>query len=559
MKAPPLSRLVGLETEYAIRFSSDAPHPGNDRIYRAIKEAIADGLATRPGRSAAGRDQFFTENGGAFYYEFLPQCLSGGLIEGATPECRGPTQALLYQRAQEALLQEALPSAQFRLARDHSEGEVGLLKNSRDAEDHVYGSQENYEVDIASGWRLASLRLGMVLLLPVLLVQLVLVLALLIVLTVGALGWFLIAACVPSLRHHVRWLDASEPRDIEQALGKFSLYLSLAIMWPLAIPLCALLRLFAFSRLRRGLLPFLISRTLITGSGSVAEDRQFHLAEKATAVVRVMRWTPLPADRSIFDVGNLLKSFCAPFNGQVAPLLGMFRRRQRLQLGVGDSNRCQLAEFLKVGTTTLVIDMIEDGFLEPPAPLQRPIDALHAVATDPTLRRPLATRDGEMTALELQRFYCQQAREYLQQCQTPSLEAHRVVQLWEETLDHLASGELALLVGQVDWISKRFLLEECGADEDADVLKTLDLRYHELGCGYYERLHGALDEADLVTPEAIHQAKSAPPSDTPAHFRGRLIRDRANSLAPMTISWESARIGPRLKGEIIPFRRPGRG
>ena len=116
MDGHPLSRLVGLETEYAIRFSTSGPHPGNDRIFHVLKDAIAQRVAARPGFSAAGRDQFFTDNGGAFYYEFLPQCLHGGLIEGATPECRGPTQAVLYQRAQEEILRQALPAAQYRLA-----------------------------------------------------------------------------------------------------------------------------------------------------------------------------------------------------------------------------------------------------------------------------------------------------------------------------------------------------------------------------------------------------------------------------------------------------------
>lgn len=556
MSDPPLSRLVGLETEYAIRFSTSGAHPGNDLIFSALKDAIAARVTTRPGSSAAGRDQFFTDNGGAFYYEFLPQCMRGGLIEGATPECRGPSQTLLYQRAQEAILRQALPTAQLRLAMAGFPGELGLLKNCRDAENHIYGSQENYEVDIASGLGLWCLRLGLVLLLPILFLQVVLIFGILLLLIIGSVLWLLVAALVPLWRRHFRWFVDSEPRQVEEAIGRFVLHLSLFAMWPIAQPLCFLLRLFAFRRLRRQLLPFLVTRAVYSGAGSVAQDRQFHIAEKATAIHRAMRASARPVDRSIFDVGNLLKGFCAPFNLQLAPIPGMFRRRQRMQLGFGDSNRCQTAELLKVGTTTLVIDMIEDGFLKSPPHLPHPIEALHGVAEDTTLSCSLGTDQGPMTALEIQRYYLEQASAYLQQKKTSSLEARQVVRLWQETLSHLEARDFAPLVGKIDWVSKRYLLEECAHDEDDDVLKTVDLRYHELETGYFERLQEALPAEDVVQPESVLRAMRSPPENTPAHFRGRLIRDQENSPVPVVISWQSARIGHRLRSKVIPFKRP---
>ena len=554
MDGHPLSRLVGLETEYAIRFSTSGSHPGNDRIFHVFKDAIAQRVAARPGFSAAGRDQFFTDNGGAFYYEFLPQCLHGGLIEGATPECRGPTQAVLYQRAQEEILRQALPAAQVRLAAAGYPGELGLLKNCRDIEDHVYGSQENYEVDIASGFRLGCLRLGLVLLLPVLLLQVILVFGFLLLSLIAVSVALLIAACLPMGRRQVRRLMECEPRKAEKAIGQFVLRLSLFAMWPIAYPLCLLLRGLAFRPLRRQSLPFLVTRAVFSGAGSLAEDRQFHVAEKATAICRPLRASARPVDRSIFDVGNLLKGFCAPFNLQLAPIATLFRRRQRLQLGFGDSNRCQTAEWLKVGTTTLVLDMIEAGFLSSAPHLPRPIEALHQVAKDSTLRQTLDTDQGSMTALEIQRFYLQQARAYLRQCQTASMEARQVVELWQETLDRLEAQDFAPLVGKIDWVSKRFLLEEC-SDETDEVLRTIDLRYHELVDGYYEGLQRAVPEGDLLQPKAVRHAMRSPPGDTPAHFRGTLIRDQMDNPLPVAVSWESARIGHRLTGKIIPFRR----
>jgi proteasome accessory factor A len=119
-------------------------------------------------RSLSG-DQCFTENGGAFYYEMLPHAVDGGLIEMATPECRSPAQLLLYQRAQERLLTDALPGAQLSLALDGHRGELSLLKNCRDGFGHIYGPQENYEAELGGPVALFAFRAGLILLLPLLL------------------------------------------------------------------------------------------------------------------------------------------------------------------------------------------------------------------------------------------------------------------------------------------------------------------------------------------------------------------------------------------------------
>src|SRR5205807_1848031 len=62
-------------------------------------------------------DYWFLANGGAVQFErnpylaFLPEA---GLVEGATPECRGPRQLLCFQRAQDLLLSRAAASSDAR-------------------------------------------------------------------------------------------------------------------------------------------------------------------------------------------------------------------------------------------------------------------------------------------------------------------------------------------------------------------------------------------------------------------------------------------------------------
>ncbi len=532
-------------------------HPGNDVIFQILSGALGRLVATRPGSSAAGRDQFFTQNGGAFYYEFLPHCMEGGLIEGATPECRGPGQLLLYQRAQEALLTAALPLAREELEARGFAGELGLLKNCRDAEGHIYGAQENYEVEVARGLSLLCYRIGVALLLPLVAVTLLLTLlfiALLLVLTFAA-GFA--ALFLPPLRRRLAWLtEEGDSRRLENALGRFHIWLILVFTWPLVTPFAFLLRGFAFQPIRRQLLAFLITRPVVAGCGSVAGDRRFVLSEKGPAIRQVSRRSILPQDRPIFDSGNLMKMLCAPFNFQLRPVARLFRRRQRLQLGLADSNLAQTAEYLKVGTAALVLDMIEDGVLDDaPRPVD-PVAALHAVVADPTLEARIEIRGGgAMTALEIQRFYLRRARRYLGASAATSLEAEEVVRRWGEVLDDLEAGAMDRLVGTLDWVTKRFLLEGSGRDAGEAVLKTLDLRYHELGDGYFARLEGAGEAETLVEETEIRRAVEEPPANTPAFLRGRLIRHQAGGPLPITVSWDSAYVGRVLRGKVLPFRR----
>jgi len=89
------------------------------------------------------------------------------------------------------------------------------------------------------------------------------------------------------------------------------------------------------------------------------------------------------------------------------------------------------------------------------------------------------------------------------------------------------------------------------------MLKTIDLRYHELGEGYAEQFVKTGNVHRLLAPSEVERAIEEPPEGTPAYTRGRFIRSRAPNLTPVRISWGSALIGGRIKGKVIRF--PERG
>jgi Pup amidohydrolase len=303
-----------------------------------------------------------------------------------------------------------------------------------------------------------------------------------------------------------------------------------------------------YRRVRHDTLGFLLSRPILTGAGALDPiTGVFGLSEKGPAMRRLVRMTGLPIDRSVFDIGHLIKAVFSITNFELRPLGRLFRQRQRLQLGLSDSNLAQTAEYLKVATTTLVIDMAEAGALRQLPRVRRPIQALRRLIADPDLRVKVRCSDGiDRSALELQRLYLERARTFVADSATPSLEAKEVVRSWAEILDAL-EHEPAGLFGRIDWLSKRSLLETAGADLGPDVRMTIALKYHELGVGYFAQLEREGLAPTLVDPEEATHAMTHPPQASRARRRSQLVRALAAEGVRAVVSWDRVEI--RREGE----------
>ncbi|WP_428261926.1 proteasome accessory factor PafA2 family protein [Haliangium sp.] len=562
-----LRRLLGLESEYAIRFTSlpGSESPDNNVVYGAVREAIGDLVLTRKGDWA--REQFFVENGGAFAYEYLPTAPDGGLVEGATPECRGPEEGLLYQCAQRALLIQALPAAEHILAHQGYRGSLGLLENCRDAEGHVYGAQENFEADIGTGPTLWLWRAGVAALIPIILVCAVVSWVSFVALAVSWLvllfGVGLAAVVSPSLRRSgvpAAVAFTTPSRRIVRALGRIEYVLYGHVLWaPVLWPFFALFRLVAFRRVRRDGLAFLMSRPVLSGAGTLDDEGVFGLSEKGPTIRRVVRLWVGQHDRAVFDAGNLCKAALRVAYLDLRSFLGLFRRRQRMQLGLADANPAQVAGYLKLATTALVIDMAEAGALAGLPRLRRPVEALRHIISDPSLQAEVEVVGGSpMRALDIQRAYLERARAFVDQAEVTSIEAVELLALWQRTLDALdalARGEHEVsespLLGQLDWITKRYLLDTAGRELSPAARKKIDLKYHELGGGYFARLDRAGLVSHIWSPDEIAQAMHDPPSPGSARARSRMIRELGRRQAKVRVSWDRIRVGKPFAGKVI--------
>jgi proteasome accessory factor A len=211
-----------------------------------------------------------------------------------------------------------------------------------------------------------------------------------------------------------------------------------------------------------------------------------------------------------------------------------------------------MAEYLRVGTTLLVIDMIEAGEMPPLARVRRPVPSLRAVCADPLLKTTVPLQSGQaVTAIEIQRYYLEACRRFLERRPGAPLEARELVRRWKLVLDELAEEPQAL-VGTLDWVTKRFILEKSGRGLSWQARKKIDLRYHELSPqGYFQRLHGTGLVCDLLTREEIDHARRNPPTGTPATVRGHYIREFATDDATICANWQAVFLGQANDSRIV--------
>src|SRR5262245_48588308 len=138
------------------------------------------------------------------------------------------------------------------------------------------------------------------------------------------------------------------------------------------------------------------------------------------------------------------------------------QKYRRLHVIVGDANLCEVATFLKVGTSAIVLAMIEDGFIDKDLSISSPVAAIRSVSHDVSLRATVDVAElGRCTALDLQWEFLRLARKYaddtgLESCGGDEL-GGRVLDRWEAVLGALESDQSSLS-GQLDWVTKQELL-----------------------------------------------------------------------------------------------------
>jgi proteasome accessory factor A len=550
--------LVGLETEYAtlVADRQDLTYddlPPSHLVYVQICEAIRRDQPTVAG--LFDNEQMFLASGGAVSFESHPSMhsLPGGLVEFATPEVRSPQELLACQRSIDELASEAAADSETSF-------DLRVLKNSSDALGHIYGCHENYEADVASGIWLGVYRMMISVLWCMQVLSLFASLPLMAVI-------YSIALVCRALQG--KSLRINEPNDLFEVVPTWLASATIGLLRLVHLPTVIVLRFVArhvaFRKQRRYLTSFLVSRVALCGTGNLDHDGRFQMSAKAMAIDSVADMGGFRGERPIFVYGHWLGQFCAKSFMSLGSTRHMYRRRQRLQIGLADSNMSDMAEYVKVGSVSLLLDMIECGDTAGLPVLKRPVKSLHRLTGDWNLISRVPTSRGEMSAIDIQKVYLNAAEEFVQRVPANIRgEAPVVLQRWAELLQAVIgfrkdAANVQDALGRVDWLTKRWMMDNLGNQADWPERKKIDLRYHELSDdGYFNQFVESHPEVLLVDEELIQRRRRSPPAGSPAAKRGWMIREFADSDEGMQAEWAYAMIGRGRRRRRVDFSEPTR-
>ncbi|HKQ36853.1 MAG TPA: proteasome accessory factor PafA2 family protein [Verrucomicrobiae bacterium] len=302
------------------------------------------------------------------------------------------------------------------------------------------------------------------------------------------------------------------------------------------------------------LLAFLTLRVLFTGAGRVGSIRPVRfrgeiVQREDAALFQISQ----RADYIQNDFFEWVQHNRAIINTRDEPLADP-RQYRRLHLIHGDSNVLPACIFLKIGTTRLVLDLLDADEL-PPVVLQDAVTTLRLLSR--TLSPPwcVALSNGKLAdAVELLAMFHAKAKQVFKGRDT---ETDAILKIWQKVLDGL-TADFSSLVGIVDWITKEYLLREFCKTEGINWghpwLESQDLEFHQidpdrsLGLALANR-NGFWD------PPKLKEAMTEPPTDSRAHARSRLMREIQGKESSYFLDWEAVEVPNQKRTRLLnPFQ-----
>ncbi|MFQ5579859.1 MAG: Pup--protein ligase [Nitrospiria bacterium] len=285
-----------------------------------------------------------------------------------------------------------------------------------------------------------------------------------------------------------------------------------------------------FWKVTEQLIPFFVSRQIYTGSGKILKlsGRSHYFISQRAQHIHEKTSSSTTSSRSIINTRDEPHADAEKY--------------RRLHIIIGDSNMSEYATYLKVGTTALVLSMIEGGLSLSGLELDDPVKALREISRDPTLRKKVRLTGGkELTAIEIQKIYLEKAKAYVSSGDADDI-GRDILERWEYVLEELEEDP-SRLDREIDWIAKKTLINKfmdkkgCGLDDPR--VAMLDLQYHEIrqdrGLYYLLCRQGLIER--VASEEDIQRAIARPPQTTRAKIRGDFIRFAKAKNRSYTVDW----------------------
>jgi len=306
-----------------------------------------------------------------------------------------------------------------------------------------------------------------------------------------------------------------------------------------------------FSHYADVLIPFLVTRQIYAGAGKVlqtARGAMFCISQRAEHI-----WE---------GVSSATTRSRPIINTRDEPHADAERYR-RLHVIVGDSNMSEYATFLKVGTTAILLRMLEEpNVVLRDMTLENPIRAIREISHDVTCTRKVRLANGrEATALEIQQEYLTRALRYAERRDLSPIEK-QALDMWEHALTQIEKDPLGL-DREADWVIKYRLIEAYREKHDLPLnhprVSLLDLQYHDVnrdrGLFYKMQRRGMVER--ICDDAEINEAVDTPPQTTRARLRGEFIRKAKERKRDYTVDWVHLKLNDQAQRTVLckdPFR-----
>ena len=292
-----------------------------------------------------------------------------------------------------------------------------------------------------------------------------------------------------------------------------------------------------FNHVVRAMVPHFVSRQIIVGAGKVGAETEAGLESGP--------FFQLSSRAEFFEeVVGLETTLKRPIiNTRDEPHADAERFR-RLHVIIGDANMSQVATFVKLGSTALLLAVLEDSGLGafPAMPLH-PVSAVRGFALDPTLKfAVLCEDDRERTAWDFQDELWRLAHDHVEQHGGDAVATPEEIQLvltqWREMLDGVRDDPESV-ADRIDWVAKlrviRGFQERHSLSHGDARLSAIDLQYHDLRP---ERsLAQRVGLRSMHGDEAVREAVHNPPDSTRAYFRGQCVARYPGEI--VAANWDS--------------------
>ncbi|MDI6788204.1 MAG: proteasome accessory factor PafA2 family protein [Planctomycetota bacterium] len=265
-----------------------------------------------------------------------------------------------------------------------------------------------------------------------------------------------------------------------------------------------------YDRIIKEIIPFLVTRQIFAGAGKV-RNRRYHISQRSYHIRELVSPSATGKDKPIIKEHN--------------EHLADKTKYRRLQIVSGDASMSELSTYLKIGTTTLVLDLLEQDSFKP-IELKEPIAAIKNISQDPEYKWLVrTTTDKTVSAIDIQRNYLEVVKKQVSRDEITD----DILARWEYVLNTLETDPMKLN-RWIDWVIKKKLIDSYAGENrykyGNQKIREIDLRYHDVnrdrGLFYTLQNQGLVER--LIGDKDIKLAVNNPPQDTRAWLRGNILK-----------------------------------